>query len=255
MLRLLSLSQDLLLTKTCREKLGQIVKIVAGPEEIEVSIQKSLPCAESKFLEAELEKDVESGGTNEVVIAEHSSMAVLMFANWLLTAKVESLEEYTDIRSGSKETQDVITELKGQWSALADFFRLGEYLVAGRFKNDVIDALVSKGKEIHELGGVAGLTSGQLNAIYDGTNESSPLRRLALNNLLVSDVESIIDELDDSLPKVREFLKDVAKYTDSKLRESSSNDSPATSEEPWNKDPCEYHEHIDQEEGFCCTKR
>ena len=100
-MRLLSLSQYLLLIKTCREKPGQIVKIVAGQEEIEVAIQKSLPCAESKFLEAEFEKNVEPGVTNKVVIAEHSSMAVLIFANWLLTAKFETLEEYTNIISGS----------------------------------------------------------------------------------------------------------------------------------------------------------
>jgi len=253
-MRLLSLSQYLLLIKTCREKPGQIVKIVAGPEEIEVAIQKSLPCAESKFLEAEFE-NVEPGVTNKVVIAEHSSMAVLIFANWLLTAKFETLEEYTNIISGSQEIQDVITGTKAQWSALADCFRLGEYLVAGRFKNDVMGALVSKSKEMHKLGGAAGLTSGQLNAIYDGTNESSPLRRLVLHNCLVSDVENIIDELDDSLARVREFLKDVAKYTVSKLRHSSSNDSSATSEEPWSWSSCEYHKHVGQGEGFYCTKR
>ncbi|KAG4414302.1 hypothetical protein IFR04_012548 [Cadophora malorum] len=237
------------------DEIAFAVPIVAGQEEIEVAIQKSLPCAESKFLEAEFEKNVEPGVTNKVVIAEHSSMAVLIFANWLWTAKVETVEEYTDIRSGSQETQDVITGTKAQWSALADCFRLGEYLVAGRFKNDVMDALVSKSKEIHELGGAAGLNSDQLNAIYDGTNESSPLRRLVLHNFLVSDVENIIDELDDSLARVREFLKDVAKYTLSKLRHSSSNDSSASSEEPWSWSSCEYHEHVDQGEGFYCTKR
>ncbi|KAK0115543.1 hypothetical protein ONS95_000180 [Cadophora gregata] len=232
---------------------GDLITILGGKNKLKVVIMRKLACAEFYLLKAKLEEDSESGGKEEVVIVGHTSMAASMYANWLMNGDVESLQNYTAIRTGSQLKAAVVAELECQWAILADCFQLGEDLVAPRFKNNIMDAIVSKSKEIHQHDGAAGLRSKQLNTVYNGTNNDSPLRRLVLHTLFVSNAEKIIDELYTSMPMIQQFLKDVAKLSVARLQNNSSTEIPITSANPWDKHPCEYHDHSEQEEGYCCT--
>lgn len=99
------------------------------------------------------------------------------------------------------------------------------------FRNVVMNTIVVERKELweeHEW--PAGLSSDQLKYVYEGTGHDSPLRLLLLDTLLICDPDSIFDDLDSSMPKVQEFLKDVAKLSISKLNDCYAERAPLTSE-------------------------
>jgi hypothetical protein len=217
--------------------------LILGPDEQEFYISKDLICSQSDFFAAACNEQWESGRTNIIRLEEDNPDAFAPFLIWLSTGTVEDSAELTDAADLDKKQDS--GALTNEFLRLAECFVLGDALQAQEFCNHIIDVLIGKCKISTKM-----LCSDDkaVEYVWTHTPKSSTLRRLILDNF-ATDIILDFEAIAKPSAAAQEFYYELSKVAIMAWR------TKTTLVDVWEKDPCVYHKHADQPEGYSCSKQ
>ncbi|KAK0115545.1 hypothetical protein ONS95_000178 [Cadophora gregata] len=173
------------------------VKVIVGPEKVEMWVQKGIICDASGFFKAACNEKWESGRTNTVTLSREKPAIFAIFATWLLTGDITNFESFVqdmnffsgggDDNTSDPETYRDVERHNLKMDHLFDSYILGDFLMAPAFKETIMDHLFeySRGYAVAELISFRfNINPVRLNEIYDATGEDSPLRRFIIDKLI-----------------------------------------------------------------------
>lgn len=173
----------------------------------------------------------------QVTLTEDQPEIVALLLTWLITGSFEDAAEYAspDIAKGEPQ----VLQLFKTWV-------FGDVIGAETFRNAVMDIIVTKCRESSEKNIVAGSTAESIRYVFTHTPSTS-LLRLVL-------VENFFSTCDDKVP-AREFPDEgIAEfYYRLAMLGIKVFNSDEEMVEVWERDPCYFHQHQDQPEGYTCT--
>jgi hypothetical protein len=212
------------------------------------------------FLPGACNERWESGRTNTVKLKEDDPRLFALFLTWLSTGDVRNASEFHDTPnlipptakdSATSSANEIINLSQDddkediQIEQLSQCYVLGEWLQAPKFCDSIMHAMIQNCKiQYTKRRKVAASAAEILSFIFSHTVESSPLRRLVVDNFL------------KSAPWDHKLMEDHAginEFYHSLSRESmKSLETKVPPVWPWEKDQCAYHVNSG-EAGKSCT--
>lgn len=161
------------------------------------AVHRSILATKSEYFRAAL---AWPGCDGTVTITDIDGKLFACFVQWLYTGKI-----FSRVESSVSKGEDMEYEKDEEWDLLIGLYIMGDRLVAPRFKDDLIDAMVEKEVEDETIPMEAAV-------VYANTKPGSPLRRLLVDFHVYSYRDQTLEqevaaEYDDEAPK--EFYQDV----------------------------------------------
>lgn len=179
---------------------------------------------------------------NTIRLKQFDPKIFSIFLAWAVTGSLEEAAHLVTDTSDSKE------RAFGKTLQLLECYILAEKIGAEDFKNHAIDHIVSNEKSLlydHKAGSLVGHT---VEHVYSNTPLGSPLRRFIVDvtiNTIPKDLTTLIPDKDPNVEYVRDCFRGYQDALTISLEKLES---------PWQKNPCDYHDHSDRPQGYKCRK-
>ncbi|KFY04996.1 hypothetical protein V491_09219 [Pseudogymnoascus sp. VKM F-3775] len=149
----------------------EIVYVIVGPEAQKFAIHKDQLCTNSAYFKAALEGGFQEAVRREVILDETNALAFGMMLEWLYTGKItEKLCSATGFSNADKLYKD-----KPTFRQLLDVWVLGDYLMAPKLQNFIVDMMEAK----HMKRGIPPVKD--FTYFYEHTQSGSPMRKFLVD--------------------------------------------------------------------------
>jgi hypothetical protein len=200
-------------------------------------------CRASGFFRGACNKLWESGKSNTITLEEVKPYIFSIFLTWLELGDIENAPTLTEVLALNidKSVSDA-----GYIARLLKSYILGDFLLAEKFQNSVMDLLITRcNLYVQSHAKCAGIDAISISYVISNTLPDSLLRRMLYDYWAV--LRGRGNAMRDDIPK--EFYHQLSIYVIVEYEQGR------ILKAPWNQDRCVYHSHCRQLEQYSCTKK
>ena len=209
------------------------MELVVGTGGYTLFAHETLLRRNSSFLQEALDKKPIEGQTHKVYLPDHDPDVVYAYIQWLYSRCFSS---------------DITHDADGYpiFHKLASLYVLGVKLLDRDFQDNVLNAMISHGRENRDYPPVIAI-----NIIYESTSEDSPARQMLIDSWVAEGEGHWVDAFDKKSGAVHSDFKDDLIRALLAWKTAPVKKRPQYS---WLESgvPCRYHQHGDDEP---CTAR
>jgi hypothetical protein len=204
-------------------------------------------CEVSDFFKKACDDRWESGHRGILRFPDDEPGSWSLFLSWLNTGDIKAAPGF--IVCDASDLFGRTKEFFSQYVQLVESYILGERLQVYEFKNKIMDLLLENMKlTTREVMAINCSSESVLQMIYDRTAVGSPLRRYVIDGSYYLNGRNAVEQCIGKLESNLGFTSEIQTF----LLNTGESEKLLP---PYRRDPCNYHDHGDKEDGFKCAPR